>query len=149
MFSTTMLAILTALYAPAGATMHPGFGYGKPFSPVNPIPLASLAQVAKEKIGKRVQIWGPVHQVCAKKGCWMTIADGSGASVRITFKDYSFFMPTQLAQGTVVVAKGLLTERTLSEAQIEHLKKEGAKGAKSLELSLVAEGVRIFPSARK
>lgn len=148
MFTTATLAILTALYAPVGATMHPGFGYGKPFSPVNPIPLAILAELAKEKIGKKVQIWGPVHQVCAKKGCWMTIADGSGTSVRITFKDYSFFMPTSLAEGTVVVAKGILESRELSEAQIEHMKKEGAKGTKNTELRLVAEGVRVFPSRR-
>ena len=73
----------------------------------------------------------------------MSLKDGD-ARVRITFKDYSFFMPTSLPEGTIVVIKGVLSASKLSEAQVAHLESEGAMVPNSgEELKVVAEGALV------
>lgn len=52
-----------------------------------------------------VKISGKVNEVCQKKGCWMTlVSDQPGQpEMRVTFKDYAFFMPKDLSGKRVVV----------------------------------------------
>ena len=143
MFSCTTLALITLFAAPEAAKMPTQINYGKPFAVVAPIRLDELPQKAEGLLGTKVQVFGPIHRVCTKKGCWMSLKDGD-ASLRVSFKDYSFFMPTSLPEGTITVLKGVLSKHKMSEAQAEHLKKEGAKVPENLEeLRLVAEGALI------
>ena len=143
MFSCTTLALITLLASPAAPKMPTPINYGKPFAVVNPIPLPELPKKAKDLLGNKVQVIGPIHRVCTKKGCWMSLKDGD-ASLRVTFKDYRFFMPTSLGEGTITVLKVVLSTHKLSEAQVAHLEKEGGKAPDNLEeLRLVAEGAWI------
>ncbi len=52
-----------------------------------------------------VKVTGKVAEVCQKKGCWMTlVSDQPGQpEMRVTFKDYAFFMPKDLSGKRVVV----------------------------------------------
>ncbi len=143
MFSCTALALITLLASPAAEKMPTQINYGKPFAVVTPILLSELPKKADKLLGNKVQVVGPVHRVCTKKGCWVSLKDGD-ASLRVSFKDYSFFMPTSLREGSIAVLKGVLSKRKLSKAQAEHLEKEGAKVARNLEeISLVAEGAWV------
>ena len=45
-----------------------------------------------------------IKEVCAKKGCWMTLPVGNeDENVMVRFKDYGFFMPTDAAGKEVIV----------------------------------------------
>ncbi len=71
---------------------------------------------------------GRVVKVCRKKGCWLLLSDGE-ADVRITFKDYAFFVPKDSA-GRKVRAQGALKREELSVKAARHfLKDEGAAAA--------------------
>ena len=72
-----------------------------------------------------------VTQVCQKKGCFFIATEGASWA-RVTFKDYSFFVPTDSA-GKTVVLEGVLTRRMVSEAQRAHY-------AEDLGEESVAEG---------
>ena len=52
---------------------------------------------------------GKIEKVCRKKGCWMTLQN-EGQMVRVTFKDYGFFVPTDLRKVPVKI-QGKLEER--------------------------------------
>ena len=79
----------------------------------------------------------------------MILADGS-TKVRVTFKDYSFFMPKDLA-GKRIVAEGMLKEDVLSEADARHYAEDAGKSKKEIEkikgdqreLTFEATGVRV------
>ncbi len=101
--------------------------------------------LSKPEDGRTVLVEGVVRRACSQMGCWMELAPAEGGpGVRVTFKDYGFFVPTDSAgakarvQGTVKVAQ-------LSPAQAEHLRAEGgsmAAGAQR-EVRLVATGVEL------
>ena len=74
---------------------------------------------------KKIVLTGNVSKICVKKGCWMELKDEE-AKVRVTFKDYGFFVPVKLQDKRVNV-EGLLNVKTESVAEIKHyLEDEGA-----------------------
>lgn len=99
--------------------------------------------------GKPVLLEGTVGKVCRKKGCWMTLRQGA-KDIRITFKDYGFFVPKD-CMGKKVRAQGSVEETTLSVREARHfLKDEGAPKAELKKikapvknLAFVATGVRF------
>lgn len=101
---------------PSGAQV-----YGAaPTVTAEPLPLADA--VKAENHGKTIRVKAPTAAVCKKKGCWLTL-DADGTEVRVTFKDYAFFVPKDLAGKTVVV-EGVLAEEIVSEKDARHYAKD-------------------------
>jgi hypothetical protein len=97
-----------------------------------------------------VVVEGVIAASCTRQGCWMQLApsaEEAAKSVRVTFKDYGFFIPLQ-AKGMKARAEGLAVVKTLSKADADHLEEEGAKLTRqkdgtALEVSFVANGVEL------
>jgi hypothetical protein len=98
------------------------------------------------------KITGVIQEVCTKKGCWFTMALPNGSSMRVTFKDYGFFIPTN-SQGFPITLEGVAT---LTETDVETLRhfaedqgksKEDVEAIKASkkEITFEATGVHIFP----
>ena len=82
--------------------------------------------------------------MCQKKGCFF-IAQHAGKAIRVTFKDYSFFVPTDIA-GRKVTLVGELIQNEVSEAQATHLSKDlGEQGSvkRGVQYQLVASSVKV------
>ncbi len=113
------------------------------------VPLADLLQSPDTHAGKTVQVEAKVRKACTKKGCWMELAsdDKGGPGVRVTFKDYGFFVPLDSAGSTAKV-EGVVKVADLTESRAKHLEEEGAtiprgKDGKAREVQLVATGVEL------
>lgn len=95
-----------------------------------------------------VVIEGVIVKNCTEKGCWMRVASKKGeTAIRVTFKDYSFFIPTN-AEGMKVRADGQLVTKKHSKREAEHLAAEGAgivpqADGTALEVTFVATGVEL------
>lgn len=100
-----------------------------------------------------VKVTGKVSAVCQKKGCWMTlVSDQPGQpEMRVTFKDYAFFMPKNLA-GKHVVVDGFAYIDVTSVADLRHYAADAGKSKAEIEaikepkreLSFEAAGVLIL-----
>lgn len=69
-------------------------------------------------VGQRLVVEATVEDVCAKKGCWMMLVDGDH-HVRVTFKDYGFFVPRDI-HGAEVRVEGTLVETEVSVELLKH-----------------------------
>jgi hypothetical protein len=75
------------------------------------------------------------------------------ASVRVTFKDYGFFVPKDSA-GATAVLEGVFKVKTVPEATARHYAQETPGGKPDAikgdqqELSLVASGVELARTAK-
>jgi hypothetical protein len=82
----------------------------------------------------------------------MVLTEGT-RSIRVTFQDYAFFVPKDIAGKTVVV-EGVLSRRLLSADEAEHYAEESGAAATTRpgpreEWSLVATSVVVpVPSRR-
>jgi hypothetical protein len=112
------------------------------------VKLADLLTKPQEHEGKTVRVEGQVRKACEKKGCWMELAtDAKSPGVRVTFKDYGFFVPLDSA-GSQARVEGVVKVAELSENRAKHYEGEGAivpRGAdgKPREVQLVATGVEL------
>jgi hypothetical protein len=121
---------------------------GEKIKGANPVTLTALMGAPVDFAGKTVLLEGTVRKACERKGCWMELAaDDKAPGVRITFKDYGFFVPLDSA-GRKAKVEGEVKVAELSEAKAKHYESEGAKVAKDKdgkyrEVQLVASGVEL------
>lgn len=123
--------------------------FGKGVARVAAVNATTVLHHPEEYAGKTVVLDGAPAAVCPKKGCWMLFND-SGRQMRVTFKDYGFFVPLDSA-GRRMRMEGVLSVKTVSEADAKHYLEDQGKldEARRLkgdqkELSFVATGVEII-----
>ncbi len=66
-----------------------------------------------------IKLTANITDVCSKKGCWMKLDMGNGKSMRVTFKDYGFFVPLNAA-GKLAVVDGIAKIDTTDVATLRH-----------------------------
>lgn len=79
--------------------------------------------------GRPILLRGSVADVCSRKGCWMILGEGE-EQMRVTFKDYSFFLPTD-SHGHIVLIEGIVSAVELSEEDALHYAEESTTGMNS------------------
>lgn len=96
------------------------------------------------------KVIGEIKEVCQSKGCWMTMELPDGNKMRITFKDYGFFVPKR-AVGYTAIIDGMASRTTTDVETLRHfaedegLPKEEVEKitAPKEEYTFEAEGVLI------
>lgn len=111
--------------------------FGAPLdADARPTSLAALLDNPDEYVDTAVRVEARISQVCQKKGCFM-IATAGDKAVRISFRDYAFFVPTDTG-GKTVTLTGTVIERELSEKQAAHFR-EDAGGSDTIQAGRVYE----------
>jgi hypothetical protein len=89
----------------------------------------SLSEM-KKKMGIKkemtTKVTAKIEDVCQKKGCWMNLVDDKGNKIRVTFKDYAFFMPKDAAGKTAII-EGVATVDETSVADLKSMLKTQEK----------------------
>lgn len=111
------------------------------------VPLAEVVADPHAYTKNPVVVEGVVKNACERKGCWMQLTAEGVPNVRVTFKDYAFFVPLD-SKGMQARAEGVTVVKTLSKKEADHLEEEGAKlkrneDGSAIEVSFVANGVEL------
>lgn len=72
-----------------------------------------------------VKLSANINEVCSKKGCWMVLDLGNDKTMRVTFKDYGFFVPLDAA-GKVAMIEGVAKMDTTDVATLKHYAEDAA-----------------------
>lgn len=122
--------------------------YGQPIDFMNTLAIEKLAEF---KDGAKVQLTTTIEKTCAMKGCWMEVKDGKGGTMRVTFKDYGFFVPTTGVEGKETIIEGYLEKKTYTIDELRHYAEDAGKSPEEIaqitepkeEFSFIADGVVI------
>ncbi len=97
-----------------------------------------------------------VAEVCPKKGCWMKVQGARpGEQVRVTFKDYGFFVPIDLV-GKEVALQGRYIKHTESVEEQKHLLQDAKRPQAEIDaikkpketLRFIATGVKDLSKSK-
>lgn len=132
-------------------TAFTGQKFGEEVKPGDIKPAAKMEAAMGDKKTAEMKIEGKVVDVCKKKGCWMTLEMPNGDPMRVTFKDYAFFMPKDIV-GKKVVLDGLAKKQTISVETLRHYAEDAKKTPEEVakitdpkkELAFEAKGVVIL-----
>lgn len=141
--------------APSGAnanTPKDGKHFGATITAENAIAYDQVMARMNNVDSLPMKVTGKVKEVCQKKGCWMTlVSDQPGyPEMRVTFKDYAFFMPKDLS-GKQVVVDGYAYVETTPVDVLRHYAEDAKKSPEEIaaikepkrEVSFEAAGVLI------
>jgi Domain of unknown function (DUF4920) len=108
--------------------------FGAPITAEKAITYDQLLKKMEKADSLDAKVTGKVSAVCQKKGCWMTLVsdDPAKPAMRVTFKDYAFFMPKDIAGRTVVV-DGFALAETTSVADLRHYAEDAGKSKTEIE----------------
>ncbi|SER13399.1 DUF4920 domain-containing protein [Pedobacter rhizosphaerae] len=128
-----------------------GQQFGEGVKAGNVKPAAKMESAMGDQQSVDMKIEGKVVDVCQKKGCWMTLEMPNGEPMRVTFKDYAFFMPKDIA-GKRVVLDGIAKRQTISVETLRHYAEDAKKSPEEVakitdpkkELAFEAKGVVIL-----
>lgn len=82
-----------------------------------------------------------VKEVCKAKGCWMKLVLDNGEEAMVRFKDYGFFVPTDI-EGKEVVVNGLAFISEMAVEEQQHYAKDA--GASAAEIAQITEPKRTL-----
>ncbi len=123
---------------------HKVFGSALPESGTT-LSLGDLMGNKDKYLGQEVLVETRIAKVCKKKGCFFVAQEGA-STVRVTFKDYSFFIPTD-SGGKDVVLLGTFSRKAVSKKDAEHysadLGEKAAASPEKFEYSIVASAISI------
>jgi len=102
----------------------------------------------KETDSLQTSFRAKVTDVCKMKGCWMKLSMGDGEEIRVTFKDYGFFVPKDIT-GREVTVHGIGYIEELSVEDQRHFAEDGGATEEEIKqitspkvtYSFVADGV--------
>ncbi len=151
------ILLIIALTACSGKTSETdemtdtGVFVGQPFELEDIKPAASLFELITEEPLENIRVEGTVVEVCQTKGCWLTFDTNQDVNFRVTFLDYGFFVPKDLA-GQKVVLEGMAWMETKSVNVLRHYAEDAGASDEEIaaitedqvELLFEASGVYIF-----
>ncbi len=86
---------------------------------------AVATQLADKETAK-LRVSGIVEDVCQAAGCWMKLTTENGKTMRVTFKDYGFFVPKDIA-GKKITMEGVARKTETSVADLKHFAEDAGK----------------------
>jgi hypothetical protein len=140
-----LITLSSAVFAQQSVSYH-----GKKITEKGAIPATQLTAKMGDKDKMPAKVEGTVESVCKVKGCWMKVKTGEGQTMRVTFKDYGFFVPKDIVGKTVVV-EGTAETTTTPVDELRHYAEDAGKSKEEIAkitepekaLTFVADGVIV------
>jgi hypothetical protein len=138
----SLLAACTSTSQNNRAETAPAGSYGEEFSDRLTTSLSEMQQEVREQGQFHGLVTGRVLEVCANKGCWMTMELPNKDILRVTFKEYSFFVPGELA-GKEVLLKGNARSQRVGIEQQRHYARDAGQSDSDIS-AIQTEKEQIF-----
>lgn len=101
--------------------------YGDSISPDGAISTDQLMAAMEKDGGFEGKVNTVIQETCQKKGCWMKVDVEGADAMRVSFIDYSFFVPTGGVEGREVIMEGKAYYDTTSVEMLRHFAEDAGK----------------------
>lgn len=124
--------------------------FGEKINTEGALPLHTLSALMAKQDSLNIKLRGEIVEVCQKKGCWMVMDLGEGHFMRVTFRDYGFFVPQDIV-GKKAVVSGTAKKETTSVERLRHYAEDAGKSPEEVnaihepkeEVVFIADGVLL------
>ena len=125
--------------------------FGAEISGNEAISTVDLLAALEDSDSVAVKVESEILKTCAIKGCWMNLALTDDEHMRVTFKDYGFFVPKEGVEGKTAIIEGYAQKVTTDVETLKHFAKDEGKSQQEIdaitepkdEITFVASGVII------
>jgi len=107
--------------------------YGATFTPENMLTTAQLTEALQGKDSVQAVIKAEITSSCQSKGCWMDVKLANDSTMKVTFKDYGFFLPVEDLTGKTVVFKGTARREITSVDDLRHYAQDAGNSQQEID----------------
>ncbi|WP_162054771.1 DUF4920 domain-containing protein [Pontibacter pamirensis] len=126
-----------------------GTTYGAAVPEAETIPATQLSEEVAGKDSVQATVAAEVVESCQAKGCWMDVKLDDNSTMKVTFRDYGFFVPVEDLKGRQVIFTGIAKREVISVEDQRHYATDAGKPEAEIaaittpkeELRFVADGV--------
>ena len=120
--------------------------FGDSIAQINPTKVADVKAKLGTKDSVAMQVEGKIVEVCQKKGCWMELQLDNSETMRVTFKDYAFFIPKDAAGKTVIMEVYAYNDTT-SVQMLRHYAEDGGESQAAIDKITEPEVAVVFEAS--
>ncbi len=143
---STSEATVSSSSDPTGAP-----AYGASFSQEQVVSTDELSKMVAGKDSVQATVTAEIVSSCQAKGCWMDVQLDDSSTMKVTFRDYGFFVPVEDLSGKTVVFTGTAKKEVTSVEDQRHYAEDAGWPQQEIasitqpkeELKFVADGVVI------
>ncbi|MEP2023817.1 MAG: DUF4920 domain-containing protein [Reichenbachiella sp.] len=125
--------------------------YGEAFDYSISKDISGLSNIMANSDSVITTLNGTIEKTCAVKGCWMQLQTSDGNTLRVTFKDYGFFVPKSGVENKKATINGYCVKQLTSVEELRHYAQDAGESEEIIasiteaktEYSFVASGVII------
>lgn len=117
--------------------------YGETIGPEGAVDAAEITRLAEGKDSVFVKVRAEVLGSCPMKGCWMKVKLDDGEEMRVTFKDYGFFVPKDL-EGEEAIFEGYLSKTLTDVESLRHYAEDAGASQKEIRAINTPEEAYTF-----
>lgn len=151
LLSTLLLALFSCAEKSNSQKKINSVTYGESFDASIAKDISQLSELMETTDSVSIVLSGTIEKTCAVKGCWMQLKAGKENNLRVTFKDYAFFVPKSGAEGNKAVINGFCVKQETSVEELRHYAKDAGESDEAIalitepkmEYNFVASGVII------
>ena len=114
--------------------------FGEKINKDNMLSIKTVIDANSTYLGKDLVVRGKVDRLCVKKGCWLNLGDNKDF-VRVTFKNYGIFVPSNFL-GKEVAVKGVFDIKEESVKRRKHLMED--EGLSRDEINKVKKPIKTY-----
>ncbi len=133
-------SIKTELHGPQ---TFKGAVYGDSVLDNNVRDIEGLVAIMQHKPSMKLKVKGVVEDVCKKEGCWVTMKLPNGENMRVTFKDYAFFVPKDI-KGREIVIEGIAKTDSVSIEEQRHFAEDSGLSKTEIQKITTAKVILAF-----
>jgi len=123
-------------------TEESGF-YGETISGENPISGEELVAKLSESDSVWVTMKSKIITNCKHSGCWMDLDMGNKEVVKVTFKDYAFFIPLE-SEGKTAIVEGFAKREIIPVDMLKHYAEDDGKSQEDIDAITEPEMAYVF-----
>ncbi len=117
--------------------------FGDDFEVADVVAANQITSLVEHGEQKEMIIEAKINECCQKKGCWMNVDLGNEEEMRVTFKDYGFFVPMDCG-GKTAVMKGVASYDTIPVDHLRHYAEDAGKSQEEIEAITEPELQLVF-----
>jgi len=117
--------------------------FGQEITNDGAIPSTDLIDAIGDQDSLTIKVKGTINEVCRAKGCWMTMDLGDDQTIRVTFKDYGFFIPTN-SSGKHAIIEGVVKKEIIEVESLKHYARDAEKSDEEIALIIAPEMSVVF-----
>jgi hypothetical protein len=130
-----------ATFAQTQSAQTKPMSFGEKITDKNAITTVQLVKQMADKESMPAKVEGEIISVCQAKGCWAKVKLPDGQTMRVTFKDYAFFVPKD-ASGKTMVMEGTAFVKTVPVEEQRHYAQDA--GASKEEQAKITQPERTL-----